>query len=156
MESESIRLLAVKSGCNRLNEDIYRQRNPVHKIMIRMVKRIFHRFVAALAFSCAALIAQDHTPQNERNPFAGSSEAAMSGEKLYKAACQTCHGGNGAGDRGPALATGKFPHGGADGQLFINIRNGIPGSQMPPFSKLTNEQTWQLVTYIRSLSGSIM
>ena len=100
------------------------------------------------------LAAQEHTPQNEKNPFAGNVEAAAAGEKLYKAACQTCHGGNGAGDRGPALATGKFSRGGADGQLFINIRNGIAGSQMPPFSKLSTEQTWQLVSYIRSLSGA--
>ncbi len=98
--------------------------------------------------------AQEHTPQTERNPFAGSAEAAATGEKLYKQACQTCHGGNGTGDRGPALATGKFPHGASDGQIFINIRNGIAGSQMPPFSKLSTEQVWQLLTYIRSLNGA--
>lgn len=112
------------------------------------------RLISTLLLVISSIQAQEHTPQNEKNPFAGSVEAAVAGEKLYKAACQTCHGGNGTGDRGPALATGKFPHGSADGQIFISIRSGIQGSQMPPFSKLSTEQVWQLVSYIRSLNGA--
>src|SRR6185503_4263888 len=36
---------------------------------------------------------------------------------------------------------------------FQNIRNGIGGTAMPPFSRLRSNQTWQLISYIRSLSG---
>ena len=111
-------------------------------------------FVALLVGLASSALAQEHTPQNEKNPFAGSAEAATAGEKVYKAACQTCHGGNGTGDRGPALNSGKFPHGSKDGELFLNVRNGLPGTQMPPFAKLSTEQVWHLVTYIRSLTGS--
>ena len=118
-----------------------------------LTQRLYFR-IGTFVLLAGTISAQEHTPQNEKNPFAGSTEAAAAGEKLYKQACQTCHGGNGTGDRGPALATGKFPHGASDGQIFINIRNGIAGSQMPPFSKLSTEQVWQLLTYIRSLNGA--
>ena len=111
-------------------------------------------FVWLLAGLAGSVAAQEHTPQNEKNPFAGNAEVAAAGERVYKAACQTCHGGNGTGDRGPALNSGKFGHGAKDGEIFLNVRNGLPGTQMPPFAKLSTEQVWQLVTYIRSLSGS--
>src|SRR5206468_7892403 len=41
-----------------------------------------------------------------------------------------------------------------DGDLFHTIRDGVPGSQMPPFKGLTDTQVWQLVSYIRSLSDT--
>src|SRR6185295_4122824 len=40
-----------------------------------------------------------------------------------------------------------------DGDLFHAIREGVPGSQMPPFKGLSDDQVWQLVSYIRSLTG---
>ena len=46
---------------------------------------------------------------------------------------------------------GRFARGSEDGDLFHAIRAGVPGTQMPPFAGLTDQQTWQLVTYIRSL-----
>ncbi|MBY0505859.1 MAG: PQQ-dependent dehydrogenase, methanol/ethanol family [Bryobacteraceae bacterium] len=103
--------------------------------------------------TCLAL-AQEHTPQNEKNPLAGKPEAVAAGQKLFGQACQSCHGGNAAGSaRGPALATGVFRRGGKDGEIFLNIRNGIAGTQMPPFPGLTIDQGWQIVSYLRSLTG---
>src|SRR5438093_6419997 len=91
----------------------------------------------------------------ERNPVAGDPEAIAAGKKLFEEACQICHGGDARGGRGPALAAGDFLHGGEDGQIFQNIREGIAGTQMPAFDMLPNE-IWQLVSYIRSLSGTIV
>jgi PQQ-dependent dehydrogenase (methanol/ethanol family) len=98
-------------------------------------------------------VAQEHTATNGTNPLAGSPAAVAAGERLYRQTCQACHGGQARGDRGPALATNNFAHGNDDADLFRSIRSGISGSAMPSFSKLTNDQTWQLVSYIRSLSG---
>lgn len=106
-----------------------------------------------LFISCLAVLAQEHTQQNEKNPFAGKPESIAAGKRLYEQACQTCHGGEGLGDRAPAL-TGGFRRGGLDGEIFLNIRNGVPSTQMPPFKRLTTEQVWHLVSYIRSLGGS--
>src|SRR5438552_7718073 len=116
------------------------------------------RFVVAIAsvflcFDGALLLAQrERTP--EKNPLAGDPEAIAAGKKLYEETCQICHGGDARGGRGPALAAGDFLHGGEDGQIFQNIREGIAGTQMPGFDLLPNE-VWQLITYIRSLSGTI-
>ena len=79
--------------------------------------------------------------------------AASGAAGFYDQTCQACHGGEGRGDRGPAL-TGAFAHGSGDGDIFRNVRNGIAGSGMPAFSILTADQIWQLVSYIRSLSGA--
>jgi len=74
---------------------------------------------------------------------------------LYSQACQACHGGNAAGsERGPALSTGVFKYGAKEGEIFLNIRNGITGTKMPAFAKLEIEQVWQIVSYLTSLSGA--
>ena len=107
-----------------------------------------------LAFSLSA-IAQEHTPEREKNPFAGNAEAAAAGQKTFEQACQACHGGGGRGsERGPALTSGRFTRGGLDGEIFLNIRNGIKGTPMPGFAGLKQEQVWQLVTFVRNISGS--
>jgi len=106
------------------------------------------------ALTLALLLAQEHTPQNEKNPLANDAAAIPAGRRLYGQACQACHGGNAAGsERGPALSTGAFKHGSKDGELFLNIRNGITGTKMPAFAKLEIAQVWQIVSYLRSLSG---
>jgi len=110
-------------------------------------------FAAFLIFAASVAVGQEHTATNGTNPLAGNPAAVAAGEKLYRQTCQACHGGQARGDRGPALATNTFAHGNDDADLFRNIRSGISGSAMPSFSKLTTDQTWQLVSYIRSLSG---
>lgn len=94
-----------------------------------------------------------HVPVAERNPLAGNAAAAEAGKKTYTNYCQLCHGGDGMGGRGPALATREFRHGGEDWQLFRTIREGVPGTQMPDFN-LSTEEIWQVVTYLRTLTPS--
>jgi alcohol dehydrogenase (cytochrome c) len=100
----------------------------------------------------AVLPAQERVSNS--NPMANDPDAVARGRRLYDQTCQTCHGGEGRGDRGPALTTGVFPHGSGDGDIFRNIRNGVAGSGMPAFSVLTEDQIWQVISYIRSLSGA--
>ena len=107
-----------------------------------------------VCFASVVLLAQEHTQQNAKNPLAGNPAAVAAGRRLYEQACQSCHGGEGRGDRAPALTGGTFKHGGLDGEIFLNIRNGIASTQMPPFKRLTTEQVWQIVSYVRSLNGA--
>ena len=94
-----------------------------------------------------------------RNPFAPTPESLASGSATYAQVCQTCHGDLGRGD-GPAGA-GLLPppadlvvhvplHGEAD--LFRFVRDGIPNTAMvPQGDRLTEEQIWHVVNYIRTL-----
>ena len=111
--------------------------------------------LAGVVCGFSFLVAQQDTPEAQKNPFAGKADASAAGRKIYDAACQGCHGGEGRGsDRAPALG-GALAHGNADGEVFQNIRAGIRGTAMPPFGQLTADQIWQVVSYIRSLAGTV-
>jgi len=101
-----------------------------------------------------ALAQRPAMPDAQKNPFAGNRSAVAAGAVLYRQTCQSCHGGKARGDRGPALVSGNFRHGGDDGELFQTIRNGIPGSQMPAFSDLPEDNVWRIISYLRSLSSN--
>src|SRR5215475_387047 len=106
--------------------------------------------IVIVGLSVGALLAQQS--DTTRNPFAGEADAIAAGGRVFGQTCQTCHGPEGQGDRGPALNRGDLAHGNEDGDLFHSIRAGVPGTQMPAFSGISDEQTWQLVAYIRSLA----
>ena len=53
----------------------------------------------------------------------------------------------------PALNTTGLKQGDGDADLFRTIRQGVSGTQMPPYKGLRDEQVWQLVSYIRSLQN---
>jgi len=86
-------------------------------------------------------------------------EAVAPGASIFKLNCEACHGPEGHGD-GPA-ANSLDPHPvdlvelsttAADDYLFWKISTGSPGTSMAAWSNiLTDEQIWQLITFIRSL-----
>lgn len=98
------------------------------------------------------LAQQADMPDVQKNPFAQDPAAIAAGKTLYEQTCQSCHGGEARGDRGPALASGNFRHGGEDSDLFRTIQAGVPGSQMPAFSLLPADNVWRIITYLRSLN----
>jgi cytochrome c len=100
------------------------------------------------------------------NPLPASVGAVQAGKALFlktaqPVACAMGHGaqGDGRGFMGAALvpASRNYPCGEMmknipDGQLFWIIKNGSPGTGMMSFAGLPDDQVWQLVHYIRSLT----
>jgi PQQ-dependent dehydrogenase (methanol/ethanol family) len=86
-----------------------------------------------------------------KNPFAQQPAGVALGKSLFQGTCQTCHGTDAQGGRGPALAGGTIDHI-SDAQLFRTIHGGIAGTQMPAFSALPADDIWRIITYLRSLS----
>ena len=88
------------------------------------------------------------------------------GKRLYERRCVFCHGSRGKGD-GPisraifpkprdfvrgifkirSTPSGRPP---TDLDLFETISRGMPGTMMPSFSNLREDQQWALVYYIKS------
>jgi glucose/arabinose dehydrogenase len=69
---------------------------------------------------------------------------------LYKTHCASCHGNNLAGERSASLLDDTWAFGGDDESVAASIRAGRPGTAMPPFGAVLNEeQIRALVIYIR-------
>ncbi len=79
----------------------------------------------------------------------GTSEGQVLFEQMN---CTGCHS-NGGGGMGPALMDDQWIYGSKPDQIFATIAEGRPNG-MPTWKyRLNNKQIWQLVAYVRSLSG---
>jgi mono/diheme cytochrome c family protein len=94
------------------------------------------------------------------NPIQPSEPALAAGRSIYLDKCVQCHGQTGKGD-GPdaasyypsptSLVDAKHMNSVTDGEIFYQISEGR--KPMPAFKrKLTEEQRWQLVLYVRSFA----
>lgn len=106
-------------------------------------------------------------PEAEKlvNPTPRTPESVKSGAAIYAKACANCHGPNGLantrlaqgmaayGARPSNLTDAEWIHGSSDGEIFAVIHDGVgPDFHMPKFEgKLSDEELWHVVNYIRSL-----
>ena len=87
------------------------------------------------------------------NPFEGNAQALKTGSQLYISYnCIDCHGADGAGAMGPSLADSRWHFGGSPAEVFESIYQGRPEGMPTWGGRITNDQIWMLVTYVRSLS----
>jgi mono/diheme cytochrome c family protein len=91
------------------------------------------------------------------NPL--GADAATAGAEIFKNNCVACHGEQGHGD-GPAGASlnpqpknlAELASAVGDDYLFWRISAGKPGTSMVAWKGiLTDEQIWQIVSFIRTL-----
>jgi mono/diheme cytochrome c family protein len=91
------------------------------------------------------------------NPL--GAEAASQGAEIFKTNCEMCHGPQGHGDGSAGQALDPRPRNLAELQtkagddfLFWRIREGKPGTSMVAWKGiLTDEQIWQVITFIHTL-----
>lgn len=145
-----------------------------------MKKNLF-LFVAALVLVTLALTAcggqaEDTTLKVEpapaefaslTNSFAGDAAAIEAGKTLYTINCETCHGAAGKGDGVGGAALNPKPQDFtnaerakllSDGYMFWRVSK---GGGFAPFNSgmtawdttLTEEQIWQVISYVRTLQG---
>ncbi len=84
----------------------------------------------------------------------GQGAATVDGRALYEQNCASCHQANGQGlpPAFPALAGNPKL---ADAEYVIKtVLNGKPGTAMPPFNKLSDEEIAAIVSYIRTAWGN--
>ena len=131
----------------------------VNKIIILIMNSII-----LFMFSCSVPEKKDTRwdvpvdADNLKSPFQNSQLVLEKGKVLYNQYCRSCHGESGLGD-GPAgkdleakpsnFHNNRFLNE-SNGSLFWKLTNG--NKSMPSFkSVLTDEQRWQLISYIREL-----
>jgi mono/diheme cytochrome c family protein len=102
------------------------------------------------------------------NPVASTPASIAAGRKAYDANCASCHGdkAQGAtragiaisiieesgGRQAPDLTDDQWDHGGTDGQVYSVIKRGVPPTMMAGWDgRLTDDEIWHIVNYIRSL-----
>ena len=88
-------------------------------------------------------------------PFDKNAWAVSEGKRLFTwYNCVGCHA-NGGGGMGPALMDDQWIYGSAAEQIHATIVEGRPNG-MPSFGgKIPDQQIWQIVAYVRSLSGQL-
>ena len=125
-------------------------------------------FAAALLAAAVAVGAQEHPAephqhadaQGLENPVEPTRESLVAGRQRYVFLCRQCHGNRGAGDGDMSHAGGipsdftddVWTHGASDGEIFTVIKEGVTADMQGYGNQLRDEDIWNLVNYIKSLS----
>lgn len=85
------------------------------------------------------------------NPMAGDPNALMAGAKLFQQNCATCHGKQAEGRaKRPNLHSDHIKDA-TPGELEWLLKNGSLKNGMPSWSRLPEQERWQLVSFLKSL-----
>lgn len=88
-----------------------------------------------------------------QNPYNSSGYAISEGQRLYNwYNCAGCHA-NGGGGIGPPLIKQHWIYGSEPENIFDTIVKGRPNGMPAWGGRIPEYQIWQLVAYVRSLSG---
>jgi cytochrome c oxidase cbb3-type subunit III len=93
------------------------------------------------------------SPSSQRGPYEENAYGVAQGKTLYNQFnCSGCHS-QGGGGMGPPLMDDQWIYGSTPEKIFESIVQGRPNG-MPAFgNKIVADQVWQIVAYVRSMSG---
>jgi cytochrome c oxidase cbb3-type subunit III len=102
-----------------------------------------------------ALGGQVKTAATLASPYDENAYAVNQGKRLYRwYNCNGCHS-NGGGGMGPPLMDAYWRYGSDPASIFATIMQGRPNG-MPSFGgHIPEDQAWQIVAYVRSMSGQL-
>ena len=102
--------------------------------------------------------------QTLQNPITLTPDSIAAGAELYRRRCSFCHGAEAKGDGRMApkdtepsdLTDEMWDRGSTDGEIFAVIEKGAgPDFKMKGFEgKLTEEEIWNIVNFVRSLHSA--
>jgi cytochrome c oxidase cbb3-type subunit 3 len=94
-------------------------------------------------------------PDPASNDYEKKSYQLSEGQRLYENFnCVGCHA-HGGGDIGPPFNDNKWIYGYQPQQVFASIVQGRPKGMPAYGSRLNENEVWELVAYVRSMSGLV-
>jgi len=128
---------------------------------------IGYGIIPAVAIAIVSVFVFYEAPVAEKgseivNPIPPNADSVAKGQALFATNCVPCHGQTGLGD-GPVgltlsprpanLQLHAVPGVHTDGQLYLWVSDGYPGSVMPAFrGSLSDDDRWNVVNFIRTLA----
>ena len=86
------------------------------------------------------------------NPYHEQLQAIQAGRLLFEEHCAECHGNDAQGKaKRPSLRTSRIQSEASEGEVHWLLVNGNIRRGMPSWSKLPDQQLWQIVSYLKSL-----
>jgi len=86
----------------------------------------------------------------------GADAQTLPGAQTYSENCQSCHGTNLAGGRGPSLFAANILSSHSDDALKEIIKAGVANSEMPAFGgRLSGDEISQVIAYLRIRGGQL-
>ena len=138
-----------------------------------MIRKVVGAHPATVSTATAAMPgsgpARSVAPIGSTNPVPSTPASIAAGKRAYDANCAPCHGDHaqGAAKAGivisiieeqhgkqpPDLTDDQWDHGSSDGEVFAVVKRGLPPTMMAGFDgRLSDEDIWNLVNYLRSLT----
>ncbi len=91
-------------------------------------------------------------PGSLKNPYTGKPDMIAAGKAIwFKMSCYGCHGTMGGGGMGPNLTDAEWKYGGDDTSVFTTIKWGRPGGMPVWGAKLSDDEIFKVMAYVRSL-----
>ena len=120
-------------------------------------------WLTSIAVAAGAQAIKNPDAAKLKNPTKATAASIDAGRTAYEKYCAFCHNKDGAG-HGPMAPKGtnpsnlvdaKWDYGQTDGEIFVNIRDGIgPKFEMKPMkARMTDADIWNVVNYLRSLAA---
>src|SRR5436190_22043547 len=98
-------------------------------------------------------VASARTQRPVLSPFQKNAYGTGEGKRLFdQYNCSGCHS-HGGGGMGPALMDDKWVYGSEPANIFESIVEGRPNGMPAWRNKIPDQQVWELVAYVQSMSG---
>lgn len=121
----------------------------------RLAGVIFCLFSAGVLAAAGGADWMTQVPPRDRqrtNPYHDQLQAIQAGRLLFEEHCAECHGNDAQGKKKrPSLRTPRILAEATEGDVHWLLVNGNIRRGMPSWSKLPDQQLWQIVSYLKSL-----
>ena len=132
----------------------------VSRVVMLMVLVVTAASLAAGQVSTAPRRGGNPEAAKIANPVSAAPDSVGAGRRVYARLCANCHGPSGKGD-GSGAAGGAAPadltdatwdYGSSDGEIFTVIRDGTSADMGSYAERLSQQDIWNVVNYVRTLS----